>query len=440
MSRGKIWDLGSAYRADTRGVFAIKFALGSMLLLLSVGMAVDMSRVVNAKSQMQDAADMAVLLGATEHSAENRQWDKEGIQAFRDQSKNLPLNGMPNVSLEEKNDGTIVIEATGRLKPQFMQIFGYPKLEVRVDAAVGVGGPVSEKMEVVLVLDFSDSMTSNSKVDRLKSTVNLFLDDITDMQNNGVDVEVGLVPFAGMVYGTFERSAIVTTPLFPDNDGSGSTFTGCTGDRQNPANATLNSPVDDASKWGMSADGTDQYVIDKCVDHDYAANNLVIQPLTPNINSLRTELSAMVPTYNTHVALGLSMGSHMLSPGIPFAGAASFSDDTTKKVLILLTDGAQTRRAFGPGNTKSIEAGVNNLVSLCNELKSQNVTVSTIAYDLSGNASISGEELDNIQNCASDSSLSFMPDASLQSLKEAFEGIVAGLETNGTIAELRLIR
>lgn len=433
-------DIGYDYLKHKGATFALKFALLLPLVLIGVGIAVDMSRMVHAKSLMQDAADMAVLLGATEKSADNKQWDKEGVRAFKAQSKQLQLKGMPAVSLAEKNDGTIVIEASGRLKPKFMQIFGHPRLDVSVDAAVGLKGPPADKIEVVLVLDFSDSMISNSKVDRLKSTVNLFLDDLVDFQNKGVDVKVGLVPFAGMVYGTFERGAIVTTPLFPDNDGSGSTFTGCTGDRLHPANATLNPPVDNDSKWGISADGTDQNTIDKCEDHGYAAKNLVIQPLTSNINSLRTEISGMVPTYNTHVALGLSMGSHMLTPNMPFAGAASFSDTTTKKVLILLTDGAQTRRAFGPGNTKSSSAGVDNLVSLCNELKSRNVTIGTIAYDLSGNASISGDELDKIRNCASDSALSFMPDASLQSLTEAFEGMVSGLETSGAMAELRLIR
>ena len=450
MSRGKIWVIVSAYLAETKGVFAIKFAISMMLLLMTAGISVDVTRMVHAKSLMQDAADMAVLMSAKEKSSENRNWQYVGKNAFRQQSEQLQFKGEPKVLLKESN-GELVIEASGRLKPQFMQIFGHPRLDISVDAAVGLGNSSAEKMEIAFVMDFSDSMEDFGKLASAKAAAQSFFDDLQSIQN-GDNIKAAIVPFGETVGVTLPSNLFLNSPYFPDYDGSSanSTLTTCTGDRRYPYNMSDDSPIasNDDTKLGTYAGGYFGWDPSLHCRERVMDKNLIIEPLTTDLNHLKTQLAGMEATIYTHLALGMGFGQHVLSPKAPYTQAAPFSDGNVKKKLVFLTDGAQTSPAHTPpgwsgdGWQKIYEAK-HRMSAVCENLKNQGVEIYIIAYDyLKGtyHGYIEGDEEQVMRACSSGPDYYFEPGYPEAELRAAFESIFDHATQGEQFSELRLLR
>jgi hypothetical protein len=132
----------------------------------------------------------------------------------------------------------------------------------------------------------------------------------------------------------------------------------------------------------------------------------------------------MQPYAWTHIALGFEFGWHLLAPDAPFGGTAAYDDDKTMKVLVLLTDGRQTEPAFGPGTTRNVAQGEDNLASLCANAKDKGVTVITVAFDLKDAAT-----RNRLRNCASDPDKYFFIAEDDAELASAFDQIRAALKT-----------
>jgi hypothetical protein len=64
----------------------------------------------------------------------------------------------------------------------------------------------------------------------------------------------------------------------------------------------------------------------------------------------------------------------------------SYDDEETQKFMVVLTDGAQTEPAFGPGGARTVSQGESNLEAFCTNAKTARITMITIAYDLGDNA------------------------------------------------------
>ena len=126
-----------------------------------------------------------------------------------------------------------------------------------------------------------------------------------------------------------------------------------------------------------------------------ASRGLKVVPLTSDIASVKSKITAMQPYLWTHIALGADFGWQVLSPTGAFPGATSYSDKETLKVFVLLTDGMQTAPGWGPGNSQTTGDAEANLQSICTGMKSKNIMVFTIGYDLTDTHTI-----DLLKNCA----------------------------------------
>jgi len=71
----------------------------------------------------------------------------------------------------------------------------------------------------------------------------------------------------------------------------------------------------------------------------FNCENQPILPLTNNKAVLLDAIDRMNAAGSTVIPIGLAWGWRVLSPGEPFTQGASYSDDSVKKVIILLTDG-----------------------------------------------------------------------------------------------------
>lgn len=68
----------------------------------------------------------------------------------------------------------------------------------------------------------------------------------------------------------------------------------------------------------------------------------IAQPLirlTDSFSAVKAGMDGMVAGGDANIAAGVMWGWHTLSPNAPFADGAAYSDDTTRKIMVLMTDG-----------------------------------------------------------------------------------------------------
>lgn len=174
-----------------------------------------------------------------------------------------------------------------------------------------------------------------------------------------------------------------------------------------------------------------------------------ITPLTTSQSTVTSAISAMTVIGDTNIPLGLAWGWHTLSPIGPLVKGVDYSDKTTRKFVVLMTDGqnqiANTysdNASFYSGTsyiwanrvgTVSSNSGTrtraldNRLSILCTNMKAAGIQIFTVRVEVTDGTS------DLLQSCATSPSMFFdVSDAS--DLTAAFKAIGA------QISELRISR
>lgn len=359
------------FLGDARGSVAVFFGVTALVLFGATALAVDFAMANRAKSRMQAAADAAALTAASllEASDDERQTRGEAVFAA-----NLDPSIPATVAITV-TDGMVNAAANYTMPTYFMRVFERDELHIAVNTASPV--VTQGEAEVVLVLDFSDSMVDADKHVRMKEAASKLIDVISDNGKNS-KVKVGLVPFAAMVHVDLDAADIRSDVA----------WSGCTQDRRHPANTTEDPPSgSNDTRWGE--------VTSTHVCADMAANGLKVVPLTSDLATVKSKLAAMQPYLWTHIALGAEFGWHLISPGEPFTEGVDYDEEKTVKAFVLLTDGMQTAPGWGADGTKSVANAEQNLLDVCSGLKGHGVQVYTIGYDLFDAAT-----LDRLKACA----------------------------------------
>jgi Flp pilus assembly protein TadG len=175
--------------------------------------------------------------------------------------------------------------------------------------------------------------------------------------------------------------------------------------------------------------------------------------LTTNMTTVKNKISAMNASGNTNIPIGLMWGWHTLSPNLPFGDGVAYSDNNTKKFVVLLTDGDNTNdvtdnpnrstySALGymwqkrlldkNGNPLDEDSSASDrskamdarMEVACANMKAAGITIYTVRIDVSGSASTA------LKSCASSSDKFFDIDSS--GLDDAFANIA------GSIGRLRI--
>jgi Flp pilus assembly protein TadG len=356
---------------DRRGSVAVMFGITSLILFGATALAVDFAMANRVKSRIQAAADAAALTAASLLEASDAERQARGEAVFL---ANLDPSISATLTIAVA-DGVVNAAADYTMPTYFMRLFEKDDLQISVSTASPV--VTQGEAEIVLVLDFSDSMTTNDKHIRMKEAAAKLIDVVSDNGKNS-KVKVGLVPFAAMVHADLDPADIRTDV----------SWTGCTQDRRHPANTTDEAPSgSNDTRWGEVTSSHD------CAD--MAAKGLKVVPLSSDLSTVKSKLSAMQPYMWTHIALGAEFGYHLLSPGEPFTEGTGYDDERTVKAFVLLTDGMQTAPGWGADGTKSVANAEQNLLGICDGLKGHGVQVYTIGYDLTHAATLS-----RLQACA----------------------------------------
>jgi Flp pilus assembly protein TadG len=402
------------------GTIAVTFALSLVPLLAAAGVGIDMARFTAVHSHMQAALDAGAMAAAAARGKTTAERQKIAEDTF---ASNMETGaGAPyarTVSFSISNE-TITAKVDSTVPTTLLTVVGINEMDVGTTSEVVI--PQDKKAEIALVLDYSGSMGdvagTEVKYIAMRAAANKLIDDVT--KDNADKVKIALVPFSHHVYTSLPNSMVL------GKTGTG-TWTGCTQDRKYPYNLTDATPDgSDASKWGQA----------NAPDHagwgcsGYSARNLKVRPLTDDFAGLKAQLNSMTPYAYTHVALGVEFGYHVLSPNAPYSEGVSYTDKGTEKYMVVLTDGAQTEPAFGPGTTRDVDQGDKNLVSLCNNAKASGITIITVAFDLDDSS-----QRARLKSCSTKPDENFFVADNALDVAVAFQSITAAITAQAFLSK-----
>jgi Flp pilus assembly protein TadG len=189
------------FRASLCALFAatganvtVTFALAVIPVVGFVGAAVDYSQANSVKIAMQAAADSTALMLSKDVATLNQSQIQSKADGYfkalfnRPEAKNLTV-----VATYTTTDGSMVkIKATSDVSTNFMGVLGVSLMNVGVESQVKWG---NVKLRVALVLDITGSMSSDGKMDAMKTATKNLLNQLKAAASKDGDVYVSIIPF-----------------------------------------------------------------------------------------------------------------------------------------------------------------------------------------------------------------------------------------------------
>ena len=172
---------------------------------------------------------------------------------------------------------------------------------------------------------------------------------------------------------------------------------------------------------------------------NFMCSTTALTPLTTSLETITTAINAQQASGATNITAGLMWGWRTLSPGEPFTDGRSYSDTENQKILVLMTDGANTyypnsslvKSWYGAwgyvsmGHLGTTSTTTSTLVTemnartatACVNAKAAGIKIYTIAFDVSDSAT-----LQMLETCATETSMAFQS-TSESELLAAFSAI-----------------
>ncbi|WP_428672681.1 pilus assembly protein TadG-related protein [Roseibium sp.] len=340
----------SRFSKDNRGAVLPVFGVMVIMVVLIAGIAVDVSRTVNAREKMSYALDAAALAAASELSTTEMTNDE--IKAALAASFKANLSdaefldeAMKNISFVVDSDkGIITVSSSATLSNYFIDIGGYMKESLGPETfAFGTSSQVSYSrydVELAMVVDVTGSMSS--EMDSLRtasaSVVNILIPEGTKPKDS--KVRISLVPYSqGVNLGSY-ASAVTNGEASYQN---------CVNEREGTEKYT-----DAIYNYDGTASeffhGTPDYFVrdygykeswksgyDKCPGNE-------LLPLTSTRSTLVDAIAGLNDGGGTGGQTGIAWGWYTLSPNwAPLwptdSEPESYGDGNILKFALIMTDG-----------------------------------------------------------------------------------------------------
>jgi len=411
----KIKGLTVALLRDQRGSTAMFFALSLLGIAVLIGIGMDFSRAQNARTSLQNAADAAALAIArdpdlTPENAQDRATDFFNANLA---GRSFGINSTINAA-EIENGAGIRVNATLEIPTTFAALAGIEYFTVKTVAEAMYS---ASKVEVVLALDNTGSMGWNGKIETLRQASTDLIEKLLPENSAEENVKIGVVPFNYMVRLPiiYKNKNWVKFDLVSPNH-----WTGCIGPRKPPHDTRDSNPNTNSKRFfALNGNGCPQQAL---------------TPLTSNRTILLQTIEQMEAANWTYVPEGLAWAWRLLSRKKPMQDAVPYNDQDWTKILVLMTDGANTVRWDWPGGVPhetigtASSQGDNATELLCQRIKNKDIYIYTIAFEVNNNTT-----REMLENCATEPAMYF--DAQNQAqLVAAFAKIA------GDITNLRLSR
>lgn len=384
------------------GNIAIMFGILLAPLLFFGGAAFDYARTADARANVQEAADAALLRVARLRTENPGATDAEMTKFARDifdraiaKTADLAI-GAFNVTFDAVTE-TYTLDLDAAQKTTLLKVAGVKSIDVGTTSEVRLGAP--PYLEVVMALDNTGSMNDFNKIGALKDSATALVDTL--FANSSADIKIGLVPFAQYVNVGTGNAGAAWLSAAPAG------WKGCVGSRAYPLN------TEDQGYGGAPVPA----VAGDCPEP--------VLPLTNDKAAIIAAIDNMKGGGWTYIAEGVAWGRRVLSPDAPFTGgltAAEIEKRQGTKALIVLTDGENTRAPTYPLHDSSDRALADQLTErLCDETKKDGVVVYTIAFRVTdpGVRAL-------LEDCGSSAGNYFEP-SNASELSDAFARIAARL-------------
>lgn len=387
--------LASLVRND-RGTVAVITAVAIVPLILSMGLAVDVTRAYMMRAKLSAALDAAGLaVGA------NPNMSSSAAAALAQQyiNSNLGTSGSnsPTPTITQTST-TVTVSATAQYTTGFMGLAGVSTLPISASSTISFAQ--KQGVEVAMVLDntgslnSTDSSTGQTNISALKTAAgHLVTTLVSPTTASNTAVRVGIVPFVAAVNpGSVASSMLQNPPTLTASDPTG--WTGCVIERSStfPLSTLstlkytdvakdLDTPVSAANGNYLTQYFWPQTGHPSSLDWSYAPvpswshaiatgpftsgnsgpgpNQSCPTPVVPLTNQLTPLLASIgadtsgngitnqgMEGWNnggTNGAIGMSWGYRMLSPNGPYKAAgetvSGWNDPLWQKVVVLMTDG-----------------------------------------------------------------------------------------------------
>lgn len=360
-----------SFHRDENGTVAVVFALSLVVLMLSVGLAVDYSRALAYYDRTQvalDSASLAVSKAASEGRSEAELEQLAQVyfdQAMRGQS-NVPATlGKLGVHVEPETLQARV-EVSGSVNTVVGKIIG---IETIAKDLVSAATASSKSIELGMMLDVSGSM-EGSKLRALKTASKDLIDTLTNGGTNTRTARIGLVPYSTSVnLGAFAAKAKANGKDDDDHDGKGKGKDGeknrCVSERRG-RHAFTDAPPGPGRMFGNEASD--------CPDAEIVA-------LSDDKEALKSAIERMKADGSTAGHLGIAWAWYMVSQqwqGFWPQDNAPAAADPKKllKAVVLMTDGMFNKHYEGDNGRSAEQAA-----KLCENMKEEGVMVFTVAFD-----------------------------------------------------------
>jgi Flp pilus assembly protein TadG len=419
----------------TAGNTTIIFALSVVPMFLAAGAAVDMVRANRTQAVLQGAVDAAALSAAV--SGEDESKLKKIVEDY------LTANGAQGSLAEvesidtevDKDTGKVTVEIKGKIKTSFMKLAGINHMDLSAMSEVSRG---VNSMEIALVLDNTDSMNFEGRLEALKKSAKEFVNEVYKSKYPGSYVKIGIVPFSNYVnvgigsngeswlnvppatpvnqcYDTYpdaksSNCKTVTNAYTTDGVATSGESQVCDWDYGAPKNVcSMHTPV-----WAGCV-GSRNSPLDKQIGtpsspypgllDTYCASP--ITDLTDDESQLVASIDAMVGVESTFIPAGLLWGWNMLNGAKPLTAAKSGAEMKAmlgKKSIVLMTDGDNTLVPTYPYHSTSVPAPVSDSIAkqICANAKDDEIEIYTVAFKVTSLAA-----LEMLRECASDPSKAF---------------------------------
>ena len=437
------------FGADRSGNVAVIFALMAVVLLLSIGAAVDIGRWLHARDQTVAAVDAAVLAGG--RSLQTNGTDTAAAVAAAEKfyaqniTSRLPVTG-DTISFAVGDNGTsMTASGTAYIKTPFLQFANIDKLPLLSTsetqfskAQLATGGNGGENLEIAMMLDVTGSMAGQKLTDMKDAAKDLINIVVWDDQSKFTS-KVAIVPFSEDIRfpnsGARNKARGTNLPASKTVGSGGNQKTyylsDCVVERTG------------SQKYTDAVPKSGQYVMAHYTENSTGKGNsrkgvctipagAELMPLTSKKNDLLAKVDGLSAAGGTAGQLGTAWAWYMLSPNWGTLWPAvnrpqAYGTDNLQKIAILMTDGEYNTQYDSNGIRASASAAANGSSTtqaraLCTAMKATGITVYTVGFQLGGNKTA----IETLSQCATEPGKFYNADDGDQ-LKQAFRDIALKL-------------
>ena len=461
-----------SYKQNEKGTFAVLSAILLPCIIIAAGCALDLSRLLAAKTEAQGSLDAAVLAAAVAGRSEDSELKEIVINFLEGQRPGLS-GAISLVKFNRsRNPNVLSASASGTLTTTFMKFVNIKELTFSITAEAKWA--TEQTIEVAMVLDNTWSM-NGEKLQALKKAATELVSVLEKNKEPGGILKIGLVPYADYVnVGLYNRfRSWISVPEEVTTERScewKNTARICERGEYKSCSRTVDGVTErydctpyrcemrnvmpyercvggEKFSWygcvGSRTSGTlrltDESPRDRYPGILSPTKNCLdpIIPLTSVLNEVRSGIVNMVVQVgaykpSTYIPAGLIWGVNILSPTRPFEEGLAYDDDNRRprKVLVLMTDGANTMKLdqstgkhLDTSNADELSKTYSDMQSICLYAQSKKIDVYTVSFLVDDRI---GE--DAMRSCAT-SPKHYFDAKNAKELKDAFSNIAASLSS-----------